>query len=390
MNPNVVIHPSKQSLIQQGHPWIFSKAVLRQDSSCRTGMLVNVVSNAGDLLAVGVYNEHSLYRVRILARTVEDFNQDSLAAIILHRLQQAIQLRQRLNLPNAHTTAFRLVNSEADGLSGLTIDKFDTLCVVSSSAFWVQANQAVILECLKTLLPDTEILWMAQKKPLLQDGWEQDTEVSYDKQMIVKEQDLLFKIDFSTAQKTGLFLDQRENHQRVAAVAKGARVLDLYTYTGGFALHAAKAGAEYVLGIDSSGPAIARAQENAQLNQCTQLEFIKADARSYLHRAEEFDIVVLDPPKLMPSKKNQVQAKNYYRFLHKEVFKVMRPNTLLMTCNCSSALSAHAFLELVYLQALSVKKSFRVIGSYGPASCHPTLPVFPEGSYLTAVMGVVV
>ncbi|MCX7115995.1 MAG: class I SAM-dependent rRNA methyltransferase [Gammaproteobacteria bacterium] len=387
---HLTIAPHKVSLIQQGHPWVFPKAILEAKPACNTGDLVQLLTTTGDWIGVGIYNAHSLYRVRVLATSKIGLPDPiTLRSIIMQRLSSAAALRTRIQLPNAHTNAFRLFNSEADGLSGLTIDQFNNMAVIASSAYWVEEHRALILECLHSQFPHLTWIWRSQPKPLAQDGWQSVAEPAATEQTIVKEYDVQFKINFATAQKTGLFLDQRDNHQRIASYAQGARVLDLYTYTGGFALHAAKANAAFVRAIDSSAQAIERAQENALLNQVEQIEWIKGDAREYLHQAGDFDIVILDPPKLAPSMRNQTQAKNYYRFLHRELFKSMRSSTLLMTCNCSAALSAKQFVELVYLQAVSVNKTFRVLGVFGPAPCHPTLPIFPEGQYLTAVLGVV-
>ena len=181
-------------------------------------------------------------------------------------------------------------------------------------------------------------------------------------------------------------LDQRDNHLRIAKLASGKRVLDLYTYTGGFALHAAKAGASQVTAVDSSSSAILSAKKNAELNQLTTIEWIEGDARDYLALAEHHDIIIVDPPKLAPSQQHLQRTKNYYRFLHRELFKVMRSGSLLMTCNCSSALTSSEFSELVFAQASAVGKTARVLGVFGPALCHPTLPAFPEGHYLTALL----
>lgn len=184
------------------------------------------------------------------------------------------------------------------------------------------------------------MIWMPQSKPLWQDGCKQDNVHETHHSAQVLEVGVRYEVEFAQAQKTGLFLDQRENHQRIAHLAQGKQVLDLYCYTGGFALHAAKAGALQVTAVDSSAQAIAQAKRNAQLNGLTQIDFIEADARDYLAKVGEYDLVVLDPPKLVPSQQHMQRAKNYYRFLHREVFKHMKAGSLLMTCNCSSALSS--------------------------------------------------
>ncbi|RAP36335.1 SAM-dependent methyltransferase [Legionella quinlivanii] len=387
MRPSVHLIESKQTSVLRGHPWIFPKAIAKTKGKLITGELVDVISHQGEKICTGVYNEHSLYRVRVLDYNKDsDENRLSFADIIKRRLQQAWAVRKALNLPNNETNAFRFCNSEGDGLSGLTIDYFNTMCVVSSSAYWVEKNRELITECIKEFTQCQSLIWLSQAKPLTQDGWPQVENKSIELQAEVREAGVLFEVDFSQPQKTGLFLDQRENHQRVAALAKGKRVLDLYTYTGGFALHAAKAGASKVTAIDSSEQAIHQASRNAALNQLDSIEFIEDDARNYLGKAGDYDIVVLDPPKLIPSKQNLQRAKNYYRFLHREVFKAMRSGSLLMTCNCSSAISAQEFAGLVAAQASAVGKEARVLGVFGPASCHPELPAFPEGNYLTAVL----
>jgi 23S rRNA (cytosine1962-C5)-methyltransferase len=390
MNAKVVIRAAKQNTILKGHPWIFPKAIARHTGKLTTGALVDVYSEAGELLGVGAYNEHSLYRVRVLALTSEPFDASSYPSIVAHRLQQANQVRLCLNLPNKETTAYRLFNSEADGLSGLTIDRFNQICVVSSSAYWVELNKEIITQSLQELFPTDHIIWLAQSKPLGQDGWKQVEVQEMKHSTEVLEAGVIYQVEFAHAQKTGLFIDQRENHSRIAGLAKGKKVLDLYSYTGGFALHAAKAGALSVTGVDSSAQAIMQANNNAKLNGLTNIEFIEADARDYLIKAGDYDIVVLDPPKLVPSQQHLQRAKNYYRFLHREVFKQMKPGSLLMTCNCSSALSSQEFCSLVSSQATAVGKQARILGVYGPSSCHPTLSSFPEGNYLTAVLLAVV
>lgn len=385
MKAVIYLHQAKQGTVRRGHPWVFPKAIVRQTDSVITGELVDVFSADGELIGVGVYNEHSLYRVRMLAYAFETVDTSSIANIVIHRLKQALLLRQSLGLPNEATTAYRLFNSEGDGLSGLTIDRFNTSCVVSCSAYWVEAHKDTICQAIRDLMSG-EVIWIAQAKPLAQDGWKQASNKDVTGTEQVREAGVLYQVDFANTQKTGLFLDQRENHQRIAALAKGKRVLDLYTYTGGFALHAAMAGAVAVTAVDSSAQAITLAKRNAQLNKLDFIEFIEADARDYLIKAGDYDLVILDPPKLAPSQRHIQQAKNYYRFLHREVFKPMQAGSLLMTCNCSSALSTQEFTELVSSQAAAAGKIARILGVYGPASCHPTLAAFPEGHYLTAVL----
>jgi len=390
MRSAVYLHQSKQNAVRRGHPWVFPKAIVNIKGKPVTGELVDVFSAENELLAVGVFNEHSLYRVRVLAQAWELMPDVSITSLLRMRLKQALAIRHGLNLPNEQTTAFRLFNSEADGLSGLTIECFNNTCVVASSAYWVEAHKEVISQCLYEVLACEDVVWLAQSKPLSQDGWKESEPLAATESVVVLEAGVRYEVNFAQAQKTGLFLDQRENHQRIAALARGKRVLDLYTYTGGFALHAALAGAVSVTAVDSSAQAIEQAKRNAALNGVDSIEFVEADARDYLSRAGDYDLVILDPPKLVPSQQHLQRAKNYYRFLHRETFKAMRPGSFLMTCNCSSALSSEEFCSLVSSQAAAVQKQARLLGVFGPSSCHPTLSVFPEGNYLTAALFAVI
>lgn len=390
MNAKVILLRAKQNTVLRGHPWIFPKAISGFVGTPQTGDLVSIYNEEHHFVGLGAYNEHSLYRVRVLALAKEAEEFGTYEALIRHRLQQAVQVRQALDLPNQETTAYRLFNSESDGLSGLTIDRFNQILVVASSAYWVELNKALMMQILSELFPEDEMIWLPQNKPLQQDGWKDITTAAASQSAQVLEEGVQYQVEFAQAQKTGLFLDQRENHHRIAALSKGKNVLDLYTYTGGFALHAAKAGAAKVTAVDSSEQAIAQAKNNAALNHLSNIEFIEADARAFLEKAGDYDVVILDPPKLVPSQKHLQKAKNYYRFLHREALKHMKTGSLLMTCNCSSALSSQEFCSLVSAQALAVGKQVRILGVFGPASCHPTLSAFPEGNYLTAVLLAVV
>ena len=201
MKAAVYLQKTKQNAIRRGHPWVFPKAINKINGKVLTGGLVDVYDAEGKPLGTGVYNEHSLYRVRVLTQSWENIDTASIAPIIAHRLKQALSLRKTLNLPNDQTTAYRLFNSEADGLSGLTIDRFNQVAVVSSSAYWVEANKLTIIHAIEELLPGEEIVWLAQGKPLAQDGWTEKSEPSVAKTAKVLEADNHFSSRFFTSTK---------------------------------------------------------------------------------------------------------------------------------------------------------------------------------------------
>jgi len=385
MHPIASIDIRKCKSIGKGHPWIYPKAIIAITGEVSRGSLVALHNTEGICFGLGVYNDYSLYRIRILSLNAKD-STFSLFDIVQQKLRQAFLLRQALQLPNKKTTAYRLCNSEGDFLSGLTIDYFAALLVVASSAYWIEANQALIKDCIYALFPGADIIWLSQTKVLKQDGWNVSSSVPSIQKKIIKEDGVFFEVQFGISQKTGLYLDQRQNHLRIASLAKDKTVLDLYCYTGGFALHAAKSGAKKITAVDSSETAIQQAKNNALLNKIDNIDFIVDDARNYLSKADEYDLIILDPPKLAPSKKHIEAAKNYYRFLHRVLFQSMQANALLLTCNCSAALANQVFLDLINQQAYAVGKTLQILGNFGPANCHPILPSFPEGNYLTALL----
>jgi 23S rRNA (cytosine1962-C5)-methyltransferase len=269
----------------------------------------------------------------------------------------------------------------------LVIDVFNDIFVISSTAYWCELYRELIQTQIKELFPHQTQVWLGQAKALAQDGWSNPhRDIPENLQTEILESGVKFEIHFNQIQKTGIYLDQRENHARLASLCRGKRVLDLYTYHGGFALHAAKAGASFVRAVDSSQAAIEHAQRNAIRNQLQHIDWQHDDARNHLASAGDFDVIILDPPKLVPSKRDLPKAKNMYRYLHREIFKVMKPGSLLMTCNCSSALSVEEFKHLIAQQAHLEGQVLQVLGSYGPALCHPTLDIFPEGQYLSAIL----
>lgn len=386
MFAKVILHAKKQKKIMDGHPWVFPSAIHHILGRPEAGDWVWVSDAEQNIIAAGFYNPNSMYRVRVIANSqlLSAFNnwQD----IVTHRLFHALKLRQTMGLPNAETNSYRLCNSENDGLSGLVIDVFNNVIVVSSTAYWVEQHRTFISNWIQQQFPHSNLLWFGQVKPLSQDGWQNPhRDDPKGLRTTILEAGVQFDIHFDQIQKTGIYIDQRENHQRLAQLCKDKKVLDLYTYHGGFALHAAKAGAALVTAVDSSAPAIEHAKRNAKLNEVS-IDWQVADAKSFLEKVGEYDVISLDPPKLIPSKKHLNAAKNLYRFLHRQVFRNMRSGCILMTSNCSSALNTQEFVSLVQQQALLEQKSIQILGVYGPSICHPVMPAFPEGQYLTAIL----
>ena len=243
----VIINSQKFLPISKGHPFIFPKAIQSKTEHLSTGELVEIYTPQNQLFGIGVFNPHSLYRVRVLSQIKIDGAFIDLAELIRQRFKHAKILRKAIGLPSNRTTGYRFFNSEADGLSGLTIDIYANHAVILSSAYWVEANRTLLLSLLTTELPDVTFIWRSQIKHLTKDGWTEPAQVDNEATCVsIKELDITYQIDFANAQKSGFYFDQRDNRALVRELAQGKRVLDICCYSGGFSLNAALGGAQTI------------------------------------------------------------------------------------------------------------------------------------------------
>jgi 23S rRNA (cytosine1962-C5)-methyltransferase len=343
-----------------------------------------VLDHLGRPVGVGFYNAHSLIAVRLYARSVRPID----ANLFRDRIEKALDLRKRI-LPVE--TAYRLIHGEGDFLPGLVVDRYgDTLCVQSLSA-GIERRIDVILDALQEMLDPTGILFRrdSQARALeglpLQDSIERGevperVEVPYEGMVLV--------CDLRHGQKTGEFLDQRENRKRVAREAPGRRVLDLYCYTGLFSLHCCMAGATSVLGIDSSAPAIERARANAARNAPGRpVEFQVEEVEPVLARLKRdgqgFDMIVLDPPALVRSRKALTEGARKYVAINSAALELLKPGGTIATATCSHHVDAEAFLEILRAAAKHARAELRLVDVLGQSRDHPVLLAARETSYLT-------
>lgn len=382
-------HLTKQLLLKNkedgrilaGHPWVFSNEVREVKGSPQIGDVVELIAASGKLLGIGFYNPHSLISFRLLSRQIEDVN----AEFFEKRISQALALRRKLYSPRE---VFRLVHSESDFLPGLVVDKYNEYLSVQTFSFGMDARLEIICDVLDSLFHPAgivernesslrELEKLAQKKGVLR-GTIAPT--------IVEEGDLKFTVNILEGQKTGLFLDQRENRPAVCRFSGGADVLDCFCNEGGFALHAAKAGAKSVLGIDSSAEAVTNATENAKLNQLTNVNFEQGEVFEKLEhlasKGRTFDVVVLDPPSFTKSKRNVQPAKQGYKELHTGAFQVLKPGGILLTASCSHHLESEVFLDIVDSTARKLGRTVQLLDWRGAGPDHPVLHAMPETRYL--------
>lgn len=379
----------REKWLLEGHPWVFRAAVAQEPKGQPNGKIIDVVDWRGVFVGKGFYNAHSSIPVRVLSLNESEAIDDGW----LHRrLGRAFSLRARA-FDGEHTSAFRLVHSENDGLPGLVVDRYGEYLVVQIHTLgmdrWRDAIVAFLAE-----QPDVRGVF-ERSDVGAREGEGLDTlpvgvlagEEPPEKVAFV-ENGLQFLCDVHGGQKTGFFLDQRDNRATVAAFCQDAKVLNCFSYSGGFSVFAAHGGAESVESVDASEPALKLAEENLSLNgfdpaqnRCVQanvfdhLKACKAEGRT-------FDVVVVDPPAFAKSSGALKRASRAYVRLNKMALDVLNPGGILVSASCSSAVDYESFFGYLRLASAEARRELRVFQTHLGSVDHPSLVAFPEGRYL--------
>lgn len=379
--PILSIKPGFSKPFWAGNPLVYPKAI-EHLPLLQMGDWVCVEDAQHVPIACGFYNPHSLYRVRLIAWAHEGEAFVDKKAAFAKRIQDAVALRHTLNLPNESTNCYRLINSEGDKLSGLTVDVLGDCLIAHVTAAYVLQEKELLEELICAHFPDKKIIWRMHEKSLQQEGVASIPTFSLQAQdHMIKEHGIQYYIDPIEGQKTGFYCDQRETRMLVRTLAKDKNVLDVCCFNGGFALNAALGGAKKIIGVDTSFAAITLAQKNAHLNQC-EITFKEQEALQTLKETSPMDLIILDPPKLAPSQKHLNNAKRKYLQLNKAALNALAPNGYLLTCSCSQAMSLQDFTQMILEAALSCQKNLQIIkiGFAGPD--HPQALAFSHGHYL--------
>jgi 23S rRNA (cytosine1962-C5)-methyltransferase len=381
----VVLKPGRDKAIRQNHHWIFSGAI-RTMPPIQDGDLLPVYSIEGHLLGSGYFNRQSSIAGRMLT-----FDSSPPLDALKGRFESAYAFRKRL-FDESDTNAFRLVNGEGDGIPGLVLDVYDQTVVLQSSTTGIDRLKDRIIEWLvNNMKPNTvfekSILASRREEKLGNcEGYlhgEKEDEVEF------LENGLRFGFSLSNCQKTGFFLDQREMRQWVRELARGKRVLNAFSYTGGFSVYALAGGATQVDSVDISGAAIERAKKHVELNGW------KADPQRYFcedvfvflrQHALNYDLIILDPPAFAKRQKDVVMACRGYKDINRVAMHKMPPHSLLLTCSCSYHVDHELFQKVVFQAALEARRKVRVIGRHRLAPDHPINLYHPEGDYLKALL----
>jgi 23S rRNA (cytosine1962-C5)-methyltransferase len=380
MKKQIVLKKNEEKRLISGHQWIFSNEIEKIHGTPEVGDVVELLRNDGAFLGIGFYNPHSLIAFRLLTRMQEEIDAD----FFLHRIEQANQLRERI-YPQA--TTYRMVHSESDFLPGLIIDRYNEYCVLQISSAGMERATPLICSALETLFHPKAIVARNDANTRSLENLPQENKILLGTpgETIYNEENIHFAIDILKGQKTGFFLDQRENRKALRRYVAKKSVLDCFCNDGGFGLHAAAAGASEALGIDISEATIERAKVNVRLNSLN-VNFIVADVFDYLKELlrsqKKFNVIVLDPPSFTKNKRTVATALHGYKQLHTLALQLLTDDGILATACCSHHISEEAFLSTAQIASLKVGRSVRLLELHGAAPDHPVLPAMPETRYL--------
>jgi len=386
--PVVQLKAGKEKSVRNRHPWVFSGAIARVHGSPRPGEIVDLCDSAGEFLARGYYNPHSQIALRLLTW---DPAEEIDAAWWRERLRAAIARRAGL-AASGETTAYRLVYAESDGLPGLIVDRYGDWLVLQTLTLGLEPWKATLVELLGDLLRPRGIYERSDVDVRAQEGLPPVSGLLAGEpppeDLVIVEHGLRFQVDLFRGQKTGFYLDQRENRRKLAPYCPGREVLNAFAYTGAFAVYAAQWGATRIVNLDSSAEALRLAAHNLRLNGLEREadQYMEGDAFQLLRRfrdqGTQFDLVILDPPKFAFSRAQLTAATRGYKDINLLGMRLLRPGGILCTFSCSGLVSEDLFQKVLFGASLDAGREVRILERLSQGSDHPVLLTFPEGAYL--------
>jgi len=387
MSAQIILHPGRDKSLRRRHPWVFESAVAEVQGRARSGDTVDVYDPEGGWLGRGAYSPKSQIRVRMWT-----FNKDESIdnSFFLRKLSAALKLRRRLFSPEL-TNAFRWVASESDGLPGVTIDLYDNVAVVQLLSAGAEKHRDKVVWAITKLMPGTHVYERSDVEVRKKEGLEPVTGVLSGEppsKVTVKENGLSIIVDIENGHKTGFYLDQRDSRAAAAHYAKDADVLNCFSYTGTFSCYALAGGAASVTNVDVSQPALDLAKQHIALNNLdgSKSHYLKKDVfkalREYHERGEQFDMVILDPPKFIDNKASLNRAARGYKDINLFGIHAVKAGGLLLTFSCSGLMPADLFQKIVADAALDAGRTIKIIARLNQATDHPVIGSYPEGYYL--------
>ncbi|MEY4778085.1 MAG: hypothetical protein RIS13_833 [Bacteroidota bacterium] len=378
----VVLNRKISNRVVSGHPWIFSNEIDLMDDALEAGDIADVYTYDHKFVGRGYFNPVSMIPIRLLTRNkAEEIN----AAFFHRRILEAWEYRKKIG----YTENCRLIFGEADGLPQLIIDKFNDYFVLQTLALGIDKWKNEIVAALETIFSPKgiyerndvgvrEMEGMEQKKGFLSNP--------FDTKIPIVENGLKFLVDIEKGQKTGYFLDQRDNRRAIEHIVKGADVLGAFCYTGTFEIHAASYGAKHVLGLDISENAVAQARENAALNQLDNISFQAINAfdalKQWSKEDKKWDVVMLDPPSFTKSRENVQNAIGGYKEINLRGMKLLKPGGFLVTSSCTNLVQPDVFYQTIEMAAKDAKRNLRQVVFQSQSADHPIIRGLENTNYL--------
>ncbi len=392
MDKKLILRSGRDRSVRLMHPWIFSSAIGEVSGIPAPGDVVKVVSASGEELGIASYSPGSQIRARMWS-----FDPDEAVdkEFFERRIRYALDLRKEI-IPPEKTNAMRLVHGESDRLPGLIVDRYAEMLVVQILTAGIEVNKELIFELLMHETGAEGIYERSDVDVRLLEGLHERKGLAAgiltDQPMEIFENGLKFLVDIENGQKTGFFLDQRDNRQALRPFVNGRSVLNCFCYTGAFTVYALSSGAEKVLSIDSSDSALAAVEKNIQLNHLDvrKSEVLNADVfkilRTFRDQDRKFDVIILDPPKFAPTVAQAEKAARGYKDINLLAFKLLNPGGTLFTFSCSGGISRDLFQKIVQGAALDARMDAKIVGQLSQAPDHPISIHFPEGFYLKGLI----
>jgi 23S rRNA (cytosine1962-C5)-methyltransferase len=387
----VVLQPRRARPFYGRHPWVYPGAISTIEGNPADGDEVDLLSYERSFVARGLFNSQSKIRVRLYSWSPDEPLDKS---FFRKKIESAIRLRHKVLGLSESSDACRLIFSEADGLSGCIVDRYGRWLAVQFTSLALAQRREMFEKLLVELL-QPEGIYLRTERDIgklegleLHDGpfWGNSPE----QPIVIEEKEIRFQVNLGEGQKTGFYLDQRENRLAVARLAGGRRVLDAFCYTGGFALHAAKAGATEALGIDVSESAIALARSNAQLNELPNVTFERAEVFAFLtnlvQKGEKYNLIVLDPPKFARNRSAIDEAMRGYRRLYLLALRLLDSDGILVSCCCSGLISQAMLAELLAQCAVEAARNLQILEWRGQSPDHPVAATCLESNYLKCLI----
>ena len=394
--PKFIITAKGTRWVEQGHPWIYAAEVIREEGSCENGGLADAVSEKGKYLGTGFVSRESKIRLRLISRNANDRFDE---AFWRRRIQYAWDYRK--TVMGSDLSCCRVIFGEADGFSGLTVDRFSDILVTQTLSVGIERIKPMLFPLLAKVLREDgqDIRGIYQRNDVAiralegmeqNKGWFLLPGETPPEQAVTEicENGIFYRVDVENGQKTGFFLDQKYNRLAVARLAKGKRVLDCFTHTGSFALNAAKGGAEHVTAVDISESAIEMAKANAQRNGLMdKMDFVTADVFDLLPELAAkgkapYDFIILDPPAFTKSRKTVGSAQRGYKEINLRALKLLPRGGYFATASCSHFMPSELFVKMLRSAALDAGVELRQIEARQQAPDHPILWNVPETDYL--------